>query len=178
MIPQSLPSSVKRPPEIGLVRRASALFVPRLGALPDQFDLGIAFGFGQRTLDGDVLLAEKSIMIDLYGVNPAWRAEEIRLNVFVSHDAAGNGRHAVLRPLLGKLSPALRTSNHTVYFPLAATFAARQPGRRRRRACAAPQSWRRCARPRRGWWCHHRCRLPPGFRCCRQKSIRRVRRSG
>jgi hypothetical protein len=176
MILQSLPSSVKRSPKIGQVRRASTLLVPGLGALPDQCDLGIAFGFGHRTMHGDALLAEKSVMIDLYGVNPAFLAEEIRLNIFVSHDAAGNGRHAVLRPLLGKLSPALRTSNHKVYFPPPATFAARRPARRRRRACAGPRSWRRCARKWNG--CFPRCKrsLPPSFRCCRQKSSRRVPR--
>jgi len=46
-------------------------------------------------------------MIDFHGVDFALATEIIRLDVFISHDAAGDGNHMSALGLLAKLSSAL-----------------------------------------------------------------------
>jgi hypothetical protein len=86
---------------------AATLFVPGLGALSDQFDLRIPFCLWYRTPYQDFILSQEPVMIDLHRVDPALAAEIVRLGVFVSHDAAGEGRHGSFPGLSVKVSSAL-----------------------------------------------------------------------
>jgi hypothetical protein len=53
------------------MRFTAAFFVPGLGALFNQFDLCIAICFRNGTLYRDFILSKESIMVNLYGINPA-----------------------------------------------------------------------------------------------------------
>jgi hypothetical protein len=73
------------------VRLAAAFLVPGLGALFDQGDRGIALGSRHRPPDQDFLLSQEPVMTDFDSINPAVLTKKIRFNVFVAHDAAGDG---------------------------------------------------------------------------------------
>jgi len=70
---------------------AATLFVPGLVALFDQFDQGIPLGFRHRPPNRDLLLAQEAVVINLDRVELTLGAEIVRLYVFVSRDAAGDG---------------------------------------------------------------------------------------
>ena len=79
--------------EIGPVGFTAALLVPGAGASFDQFDLGLTRRFGHWTPDRDIFLPQEAVAIDFYRVHLTDHTEVERLDVFVSHDSAGNGRH-------------------------------------------------------------------------------------
>ena len=105
-------SSIQPSPKIGPVRLAAALFVPRLQALSDQFNLYIPFWFWHRTPYRDFFLSQEPIMIDLHRVDLTVAAEIVRIDVFISHDPARDGNHPSILPLLVKVSSTLRTPDH------------------------------------------------------------------
>jgi hypothetical protein len=86
---------------------AATFLVPGLGALSDQFDPCIAFRFRHRTPYGDFLLSQEPVMSDLHRVDFALATEIVRLNGFVSHDAAGDGPYTLAPRLWVKVSSAL-----------------------------------------------------------------------
>jgi diadenosine tetraphosphatase ApaH/serine/threonine PP2A family protein phosphatase len=98
--------SIQPCPEIGPVGFAAALLVPGPGALFDQFDFGLALRFWNRTPDGDFFLSQEAVVIDFHRVHLAGAAEIERLDVFISHDSAGNGRHGSFPPLSVKFLTA------------------------------------------------------------------------
>ena len=91
---------------------AATLFVPGLVALFDQVDQDIPLGFRHRTSNRDLLLAQEAVVIDLHRVDLTLGAEIVRLDIFVSHDAAGDGGNRTVPGLPVKDSSAFRASDH------------------------------------------------------------------
>jgi hypothetical protein len=85
----------------------AALLVPGLGTLFDQFDFGFPFRFGQWPPGGNFFLAQEAVMNDLHGVHLTAVTEIERLDVFIAHDSAGNGRHGYFSALRVKILSAL-----------------------------------------------------------------------
>jgi hypothetical protein len=68
---------VQPSPKICPMRFTAAFFVPGLGALFNQFDPCITVCFRNRTLYRDFVLSKESIMVDLYGINPAMVTKKV-----------------------------------------------------------------------------------------------------
>ena len=88
--------SVQGVVKVGQVGGAPALLVPRPGAFPDQVDPFIAFHLREGPGHARGFHAGEVVPVSRHRVNPADRAEEIRVGVLIAHDAAGNGSHPVL----------------------------------------------------------------------------------
>jgi hypothetical protein len=89
------------------VRLAAALLVPWLGASLDQFNFFIPLRLWHGTPFRDFGLSEEPVMIDLHRVDTALTAKIERLDVFISHDAAGDRRYTSVPGLRVKVSLAL-----------------------------------------------------------------------
>jgi hypothetical protein len=83
--------SIQPVAEILPVGRAAAFFIPGLGTLPNQVDFGLGFILGQGASERDFIFSEEPVVVDFDGVDLAWLAKVVAIDIFVTHDAAGYG---------------------------------------------------------------------------------------
>jgi len=89
------------------VRFAPTLLVPRFRAPLDDFNAGVALGFGHRAAEGDAFLHHKVIVVISDCVNSAPAAIKVAIRVFISHHTARDRGYARKRFALTKLFAAL-----------------------------------------------------------------------